>query len=290
MSDSINLRALRADCNAVITGGANGIGLAVAGTLVGKGMNVAILDFDETALKTASSSLNKIADNSSQVLCLQCDVSDKDQIFNLASKIHEELGDVSFLMNNAGAGMQTGKPWENVDAWRKLIDVNLWGIIYSAQAFVPAMIESDHPGIVINTGSKQGITRPPSGWAYNMSKAGVIAYTEALAYEFRQIEGQPLSAHLLIPGFTYTGMISRFIDEKPDAAWTSEQVADFMFERLAKNDFYILCPDNDVSRQTDEKRIQWYADDLIKNRPALSRWHDDYLTEFERFVGGHKLD
>lgn len=87
-----------------------------------------------------------------------------------------------------------------------------------------------------------------------------------------------------MPGFTYTGMISQFLPKKPDAAWTSEQVIEFMLRSLETNDFYILCPDNDVTREMDEKRIRWNADDLIKNRPALSRWHPDFADAFADFM------
>ena len=65
--------------------------------------------------------------------------------------------------------------------------------------------------------------------------------------------------------------------------WTAEQVVDFMMDSMANGDFYILCPDNDVSRETDNKRIRWAAEDIIQNRPPLSRWHPDYREAFERF-------
>ena len=69
-------------------------------------------------------------------------------------------------------------------------------------------------------------------------------------------------------------------------AWWPEQVVEFMLEALERGDFYILCPDEETPRWVDEKRIQWTADDLIQNRPALSRWHPDYAAAFEAFVKG----
>ena len=93
-----------------------------------------------------------------------------------------------------------------------------------------------------------------------------------------------VTAHLLIPGFTYTGMIARFIPEKPASAWTPEQVVDYLLEALARDEFYVLCPDNETTREQDEKRILWAAGDLVENRPALSRWHPDYEKAFEEFV------
>ena len=144
------------------------------------------------------------------------------------------------------------------------------------------MIEQGTPGAIINTGSKQGITTPPGDTAYNVSKAGVKVLTEAVAHELRKIDRCRITAHLLIPGFTFTGITGRA--EKPADAWSAEQVADFMIDAMGKGDFYILCPDNAVTREMDEKRVQWAAEDLIKNRPALSRWHPDYKDAFQRFV------
>jgi NAD(P)-dependent dehydrogenase (short-subunit alcohol dehydrogenase family) len=162
--------------------------------------------------------------------------------------------------------------------------VNLWGVINGVQTFAPAMIAQGTPGAIVNTGSKQGITTPPGDTAYNVSKAGVKVLTEALAHELRNTKGCSITAHLLIPGFTFTGITGR--SERPLEAWSAEQVVDFMIKAMTKGDFYILCPDNAVTREMDEKRIRWAADDLIENRPALSRWHPDHKDAFERFMRG----
>lgn len=267
---------------AVITGGANGIGLAAAQTLVRSGTNVALIDRDTEALEAAMASL----EGEGRTLAQACDVSDASAMAAAAKTIMAELGTPSLLMNNAGTVQNPGKPWENSEGWHQLLGVNLGGIINGVQAFVPAMIEADNPAAIVNTGSKQGITLPPGNSAYNVSKAGIKAFTEMLAYELRNLETSNLTAHLLVPGFTYTSMIQRFLPEKPDGAWTSEQVVTFMFDSLARGDFYILCPDNDVDRPTDEKRVAWTAQDLIEGRPALSRWHPDFADAFEAFMKG----
>lgn len=101
-----------------------------------------------------------------------------------------------------------------------MLGVNLWGVINATQALVPGMIARGRPGLIVNTGSKQGITTPPGDPAYNISKAGVKAFTEALQYELRNTEGCRLSAHLLIPGFVFTGLTANGRSEKPAAAWT----------------------------------------------------------------------
>jgi hypothetical protein len=103
-------------------------------------------------------------------------------------------------------------------------------------------------------------------------------------HELRNTQDCRVSAHLLIPGFVYTPLTARGRTEKPDAAWTAEQTVDFMMESLERGDFYILCPDNDVDRATDEKRIAWTAGDIIENRPPLSRWHPDWAERFKAFL------
>ena len=117
-----------------------------------------------------------------------------------------------------------------------------------------------------------------------MSKAGVKAFTEALQHELRNTPGCRLSAHLLIPGFVFTPLSAQGRTEKPPGAWTPEQTVEFMMERLDAGDFYILCPDGDVSRPLDEKRILWAAGDIVENRPPLSRWHPDHADAFAAFV------
>lgn len=265
-----------------MTGGASGIGRAAAEAFVRSGMNVVVVDRNETAIADVVPKLEALSDGRSKVLGQACDVVDLDQVQALAERVFDELGGVHCLMNNAGIGMRVGAPWENRDELQRMLNVNLWGVINGCQAFIPRMLAQGDAGVVINTGSKQGITRPPGNFAYNLSKAGVVAYTESVAHAFVTRDGCVLTAHLLVPGFVYTGMISA--PEKPKSAWTPEQTVEFMLGRLDEGDFYILCPDNDVTREIDEKRIQWNADDMIKNRPALSRWHPDYKDRFADYM------
>jgi hypothetical protein len=82
------------------------------------------------------------------------------------------------------------------------------------------------------------------------------------------VAGCRLTAHLLVPGSTFTGMTARGRTEKPPGAWTPEQVVQFMLAAMAAGDFYIICPDNDVTRDIDNRRILWAAEDLIRNRPV----------------------
>ena len=192
------------------------------------------------------------------------------------------VGPVAVLMNNAGIGGLPNSPWSGLENWQKMLDVNFMGVLRGVQAFVPRMIEANRPAVVINTGSKQGITTPPGNPAYNVSKAAVRILTEQMAHELRTAEA-PISAHLFVPGFTYTGMVARVMPERPPAAWTSEQTVDYFLGRMAQGDFYILCPDNDVDETKDQRRVTWGALDIARNRPALSRWHPDHADAFATF-------
>ncbi|MDI4234648.1 SDR family NAD(P)-dependent oxidoreductase [Bradyrhizobium sp. Arg237L] len=271
---------------AVITGGASGIGLAAAMRFAASGMKVCVADIGVDRLKEAATKLSSIAPGGAgSIMTETVDVSRFEDLVKLESAVQQRFGGTDILMNNAGIqpGGQMFGPREN---WQRILGVNLWGIINGTHAFVPRMIERGRDGLVINTGSKQGITTPPGDPAYNVSKAGVKAFTEALQHELRNTPGCRLTAHLLIPGFVFTGLTARGRAEKPASAWTSEQTIDFMIERLDAGDFYILCPDNDVPRQLDERRILWAVGDIVENRPALSRWHPDYADAFAAFVKG----
>ena len=276
-------KALSPDKVAVVTGGAAGIGRALACEFARRGMAVVVVDLADDALASTAAELR--AAGARAVMTATADVADAARMVSLATEVAEEFGGTDILVNNAG--IQPGSAiFGPVENWQKVLSVNLWGPINGVRAFVPGMIARGRPGIVINTGSKQGITTPPGDPAYNVAKAGLKAYTEALAHELRTTEGADISVHLLIPGFVFTGLTAGSRTEKPAGAWTPEQTAAFALERLEAGDFYILCPDNDVPRALDEKRMAWAIGDIIENRPALSRWHPDYAEAFAAFIAG----
>jgi NAD(P)-dependent dehydrogenase (short-subunit alcohol dehydrogenase family) len=273
---------------AVVTGGAAGIGLAAAEAFSRAGLRVCIADVGEERLAMAARRLAEVSPKGPQhVMTAETDVSSFDAVSALAEKVTSQWGGTDILMNNAG--IQPGSAMFGPRAsWERVMAVNLWGVINGVQAFVPAMMKRGKPGLVINTGSKQGITTPPGDPAYNISKAGVKVMTEALAHELRNAEGCRISAHLLIPGFVFTELTAKGRSEKPAGAWTPEQTVAFMLERIGAGDFYILCPDNEVTRALDEKRILWAAGDIVENRPPLSRWHKDYGEAFAAYVKAGK--
>ncbi|WP_157216561.1 SDR family NAD(P)-dependent oxidoreductase [Flavisphingomonas formosensis] len=273
--------AIARDRVAVITGAASGIGLAAAYRLAAAGMRIVLADISAEALAAAGKA---IAASGATIRTVTADVSVREDVARVKAEA-DALGPVSLVMNNA-AREGSGGILSGIDRWQATMDVNFWGVLHGVQLFAPDMIAADWPCAIVNTGSKQGITLPPGDTAYNVSKAAVKALTESLAHDLLATEGR-VTAHLLIPGFTYTGFTrARGVSEKPAGAWTAEQVVDFMLPALAAGDFYILCPDNDVPRETDEKRIAWAAADIIENRPALSRWHPDYAAAFADYMKG----
>lgn len=264
---------------AVITGGASGIGLAAARKFEAMGLKVAIADYRQEALDAAVAMLGPDA------LAVRTNVASRDDVEKLRDAVYERFGKVNVLMNNAGTD-GAGPVLGSLDNWQRVIGTNLFGVVNGMQVFVPEMLNGTEPGLVINTGSKQGITTPPGDAGYNVSKAGVKVATEALAHELRNIADVRITAHLLIPGFVWTHLTKAGRTEKPSGAWTPEQTVDFMLASLDRGDFYILCPDNEVDRATDEKRILWAAGDVVENRPPLSRWHKDFGDKFKAYLKG----
>jgi len=263
---------------AVITGGASGIGLAAAKRFASMGLKLCLADLSQHSLDEAAAQLS-----GADIITVPTDVSKIDEVLRLKDRVYASFGEVAVLMNNAGTS-PGGGPFDHYERWQRVLGVNLWGVINGVHAFTQAMVDQKTPCAIVNTGSKQGITCPPGDTAYNITKAGIKVLTEGLAHSLRNVEGCQITAHLLVPGSTFTGMTARGRTEKPPGSWTPDQVVDMLVERMGQGDFYIICPDNDVTTDVDNRRVLWAAEDIIRNRPALSRWHPDYADEFAAFL------
>jgi NAD(P)-dependent dehydrogenase (short-subunit alcohol dehydrogenase family) len=263
---------------AVVTGAAMGIGLAACKRFVALGMRVCLADILADELQSAREQVARLAPGGDRgVLAIPTDVARLDDVESLKETVYATFGEVGLLMNNA-AGRAGGGVWASLEDWRRAMDVNFWGVVHGVAAFLPRMLEQGTRALVINTGSKQGITNPPGNLAYNATKSALRTYTEGLQHELRNTEGCRVTAHLLIPGWTTTGK-----KEHKPGAWMPDQVIDYMLAALERGDFYIICPDDETTLEMDRKRILWSAGDLVENRPALSRWHPDHARAFAHF-------
>ena len=268
---------------AVITGAASGIGLAAAQYLASIGLRVCLADLGADRLAAAHAQILASGAAAADVITQETDVGDPAALRALADRAYAAFGAVHVLINNAG--MQPGSSIFDAEAnWDRIIGVNMFGVIRGSQIFAPRMIAGGAPGLIINTGSKQGITTPPGDPAYNLSKAGVKVFTEALQHQLRNTPDCRVDARLFIPGFVFTPLAAQGRTEKPAGAWTPEQTVQFLFASVNRGDFYILCPDNEVQRRTDAKRILWAAGDIAENRPPLSRWHPDHAEPFKKWL------
>jgi NAD(P)-dependent dehydrogenase (short-subunit alcohol dehydrogenase family) len=185
---------------AVVTGGASGIGLALAQRFLEQGMNVVVADVEAAALDEAVGRLER----SGPVLGVPTDVSDRDQVFALASAAREAFGPVSVLCNNAGVGgASAGAAWERDPRdWEWIVGVNLWGVVHGVQAFVPDMVERDE-GHVVNTASMAGLVMGGILSPYTTTKHAVVGLSKSMYSDLR-MRGSHVGVTVLCPGWVRT--------------------------------------------------------------------------------------
>lgn len=241
----------KAGHTAVITGGASGIGLALAKRCLGHGMKVLVADWDDETLGAASRNVG------GDVGTVKVDVSKADDWARLKSRVDADLGGrVNLLALNAGVGQASS--WDDPESFRRVLDVNLFGVVNGIAALLPAVKATaggggggaSSPAAIVITGSKQGITNPPGNPAYNASKSAVKTIAEHLSFDLRGEEN--LSVHLLVPGWTFTGLSGNrpgAAKEKPQGAWWPDQVVDFLENKMGERKFWILCPDDQVTEE-----------------------------------------
>ncbi|CAK7268072.1 hypothetical protein SEPCBS119000_002875 [Sporothrix epigloea] len=302
------MSVFQAGNTAVITGGASGIGLALAVKCFDSGMHVLVADKDAALLAAVPKHVAQLAKDSTpagSVTTHMMDVSQPDDWTALKAAVEAAdgplQGRVNLLVLNAGVGGSS--PWTDTAAFRRVLDVNLWGVIYGIAALLPTVqataARADAPSTsIVVTGSKQGLTNPPGTRpAYNASKAAVRSITEQLAYDLDQEQSaqKATTVHLLIPGWTFTGLsgndpIKQHGDDaeqrpqKPAGAWWPEQVVEYLVDAMKANKFYVICPDNDVTEEMDRKRILWTAGDIAEGRKPQSRWRPEYKDAVDAWM------
>jgi NAD(P)-dependent dehydrogenase (short-subunit alcohol dehydrogenase family) len=184
---------------AVVTGGASGIGLALARAFAGDGMKLVLADIERDALERAGAELAEVT----EVELVSCDVSDAAQVDALRDATVARFGTAHVVCNNAGVGTG-GLTWDvSLDDWNWVLGVNLMGVVHGIRAFTPMLIEQGE-GHIVNTASMAGVTSPPFMAPYNVSKHGVVTLSETLYADLQIVGATNVGVTALCPGWVQT--------------------------------------------------------------------------------------
>lgn len=235
---------------AVITGGASGIGLAVAEKLLERGMRLVLADIDEPKLRDVES---RLTESGGEVLGVTCDTASAESVTALAEAALDRFGAAHLLFNNAGiAG--TGDAWDGpIELWDRVIDINLYGVVHGIRSFLPIMSEQGS-GHIVNTASMAGLVALPGAAPYNATKHAVVAISEGLFLELGATES-PVGVSVLCPGFVKTplmdkeptsvdspigGLIRDLLASGVEEGIPPEEVADALVDAVDGGRFWIL--------------------------------------------------
>jgi NAD(P)-dependent dehydrogenase (short-subunit alcohol dehydrogenase family) len=256
----------------VITGGASGIGLATATRFAESDANLVLGDIEEGPLEAAVDGLRA---KGARVLGVKTDVTKEEDVVGLRDAALAGFGAAHVIFNNAGvsAGTTIGTP---IEVWKWVLDVDLFGVIYGVNAFVPLFVEQDE-GHVINTASLAGLSGFPGMGPYCTAKMGVVGLTESLFHELA-FRGSNVGVSLLCPGFVRTRihesernmpkeiasyaddptaqMIGSLASQAVNAGIDASEVATAVDEAVRTNKFWILTHERSALRTT-EIRLEW---------------------------------
>ncbi len=250
---------------AVVTGGASGIGRALAEHAAQLGMKVVLADIEAGALQRASQELEA---SGAHVLAVKTDVSKAEEVETLAQKTLEHFGAVHLLFNNAGVGAGTSV-WESSLAdWQWVLGVNLWGVIHGVHTFVPLMLKQGVEAHIVNTASIAGLVSGPGLGVYKVTKFGVVTLSETL-YSELTLTGAPIKVSVLCPGWVKTRVmesernrpaalqnatqeplnpageaILQMVHQAVETGMAPSQVAEAVFQAIREDKFYILTHPN----------------------------------------------
>lgn len=235
---------------AVITGGASGIGYALAERFAAEGMRVALADVDGEAAGRAAEGLHSVG--AAEALGLAVDVRRPESVEGLAATVYERWGAAHVLCNNAGVQMP-GRAWEfTAEEWEWLLGVNLLGVVLGIRAFIPRMIAGGEPGHVVNTASVGGLVAYPGIAMYTASKFAVVGLTEVLRHDLEAV-GAPIGVSLLAPGPTVSALRENSGRLRPGDGGgrevplvthfdrlPAERVADMVLQAIRSDRFWVL--------------------------------------------------
>jgi NAD(P)-dependent dehydrogenase (short-subunit alcohol dehydrogenase family) len=189
---------------AVVTGAAAGIGRELVIDLARRGMRVAAADIDAAAI---GSLVDELRAQGSEAIAIASDVSDADQVEELAETVVRTFGGVHLLCNNAAISSNFGRQWEiPVEEWRRVIEVDLLGVVHGIRSFVPRILATGAPGHIVNVASFGGLVSPPLRGPYTAAKHGVVGLTKALRAE---LADSRIGVTLVCPGSIDTGILGR---------------------------------------------------------------------------------
>jgi NAD(P)-dependent dehydrogenase (short-subunit alcohol dehydrogenase family) len=261
----------------VITGAASGIGKGLAKACADREMKLSLADINEKGLRRTEKLLKK---KGAEVISVLTDVSKKKDMDLLANKTLDEFGEVHLLFNNAGIGI-SGLSWEHsVEDWKMVLGVNLWGVIFGIQTFVPIMLKQNTDCYIVNTSSIEGIISKGLGGAtYGVSKHGIICLSERLALELEQQEAK-IKVSVLCPGFVNTNifltglsrlddpsqfmddskleeqreLLRQFLEDSPPQS--PNEVAEITFQAIQEEKFYIFTHKQSVIKDLVKERFE----------------------------------
>jgi NAD(P)-dependent dehydrogenase (short-subunit alcohol dehydrogenase family) len=257
---------------AVITGGASGIGLAMAWRFAAEGMKLVLADVEAKTLALAAQALREAGH---EVLAVRTNVAKGSSVANLARKAFERHGKVHVLCNNAGVvPPDRFKPiWESsIEDWKWALDVNLWGVIHGVRSFLPRMLEQGEEGHVVNTASVAGLISGSGSGVYSVAKHGVVRLTEGVFASLKE-RGSKIGATVLCPGVVATGIYNSERN-RPGTLPEEKAAASEAYHKVAQNLYRTAMKPDQVAEQVIQaiRDRQLYAvtttafDDAVRER------------------------
>jgi NAD(P)-dependent dehydrogenase (short-subunit alcohol dehydrogenase family) len=227
---------------AIVTGAASGIGLAIAEAFVAERMKVVMADLDTDRLDAEAARVQRHLGG--DVLALTVDVTDPGQVVRSGEFVVERFGSLHVAVNNAGI-VTGGYSWElSLDDWRRVLDVDLWGVIHGIRTYVPLILATGEQGHVVNVASMASVLALSRLGPYTVAKHGVLGLTDVLRAEFESLE-VPVGASVVMPGMVRTGM-------NPIGTIEPSTVASNVIDAIRRDRRYVFTDQQSV-RQVDDR-------------------------------------